>query len=157
MTTRCQQFEVYDAEEAVPRGTVFRTAKEAQAFMDDLTETWWWQKFYATPNPLLFGRTAPARVEVYFRSRGHSVNKYDKSKDGAVIELRPGQRDAKTLTHELAHIIAEALFDSHAHDPKFARTYAILVYEVLGSQAWLTLQAGYDRCGVDYQQSRRSQ
>jgi putative metallohydrolase (TIGR04338 family) len=140
-----QQYELYAAERAVPNGAVFSTAREAQAFVDGLRETWWWQRFYWK---------GPARVEVYFRPRGHSTNRWDKDKDAGLIELRPGQRDVKTILHELAHILAEALDDSHAHDPFFARTYAVLVYAVLGSRAWLTLQNGYNECGVDYMQNR---
>lgn len=149
MTTRCQQDEVYAAERDVPTGTSFATARQAQHYVDGLCDSWWWERFYWQ---------GPARVEVYFsRRRDMSVNKYERAKDGALIELAVGMRDEKTVLHELAHILAEALFDSHAHDPYFARTYAVLVYCVLGSDAWLALQRGYDRCGVAYLQNEQEE
>jgi len=146
--TKCQQYEVYAAEEAVPTGTVFCDVTHAQAFVDGLRETWWWERFYFA---------APARVEVYFRGGSMSLNGYDRAKDAGFIELAPGQRNVKTVLHELAHILAEVLFASHAHDPYFARTYAVLVYAVLGSLAWRTLQAGYERCAVDYTRNAKEE
>lgn len=138
---RCQQIEVYAAERDLPRGMTFVSARDAQAYVDALMSTWWYQRFYWN---------GPSRVEVYFRSRGNSTNKMDKDKDAGLIELTIGQRDEKTILHELAHILADWLNASNAHDPFFARTYAVLVYGALGSQAWLTLQRGFDACGIDY-------
>jgi putative metallohydrolase (TIGR04338 family) len=148
VNVRCQQDEVYAAERAVPPGRTFTDLADAQAFVDCLRETWWWERFFWA---------GPARVEVYFRRHGMSVNDYDRTRDAGLIELVAGQRDVKTLLHELAHNLANALHDSHAHDPHFARTYGVLVYAVMGSDAWLTLQGGYDACGVEYLQNTKEE
>lgn len=141
---RNQQEALYAAEQNVRRGRTFTNVRDAQRWVDDLRETWWWQRFF-------WG--APTRIEVYWRSRGNSsVGSWDKLNDAGVIEMLPQHRNELFILHELSHVIAAALNGSKAHDPFFARTYATLVYLVLGSDAWLELQAGYEKHGIDYMQ-----
>lgn len=140
-----QQDELYAAEESVTtRGMTFATSREAQVYLDALRDTWWWQKFFWK---------APARTEIYWKARGDSVGSYDKAKDAGLLEMVPAHRNELFILHELAHVVAEALHGSHAHDPYFARTYAVLVYCVLGSDAWLQLQRGYEAQCIEYLQN----
>jgi putative metallohydrolase (TIGR04338 family) len=141
---RYQQDEIYAAERGVTRGRWFNSVSDAQTWLDSLRETWWWERLFWN---------APARTEVHWRARGSSsVGKYDAANDGGVIEMLPDHRNQLFMLHELAHVIAAALNDSQAHDPFFARTYATLVYCVLGSDVWLELQREFDAHGVDYMQ-----
>lgn len=142
---RTQQDEIYAAEaEVAHRGRTFTSENAAQAWVDSLRETWWWQRFFWR---------GPARTEVYWRSRGSdSVGKYDKANDAGILEMLPSHRNELFILHELAHVLAAALNGSKAHDPFFARTYATLVYLVLGSDAWLELQESFDKHGIDYMQ-----
>jgi putative metallohydrolase (TIGR04338 family) len=144
MTTRCQQDEIYAAENGVNHGMWFTKEADAQAWLDALRDRWWWSKFFWK---------APARTEVYWRARGSSsVGSYHKDEDAGLLEMLPPHRNELIMLHELSHVIADALNDSHAHDPFFARTYATLVYLVLGSDTWLQLQHAFDEHGVDYMQ-----
>lgn len=143
-----QQDKVYEAQAGVTTGATFATEQEAQDFADKLRETWWWERFYWN---------GPARVEVYFSPGTASVGRFERDNDAGLIDLRPNGRNVRTLLHELAHVLAEALNDSHAHDPFWARTYGVLVYAVLGSQAWLELQSGYDACDVQYLQNTKDE
>lgn len=145
MTTRVQQDEVYAAEGRVRRGMTFASSRDAQAYVDSLRETWWWERFFWQ---------GPARIEVYWRSRGaSSVGKWEPENDAGLIEMLPSHRNELIILHEIAHVLADAIHGSHAHDPYFARTYAVLVYCVLGSDAWLELEAGYKEHGVEYLQN----
>jgi putative metallohydrolase (TIGR04338 family) len=141
---KCQQYELYAAERDVPQGMWFTKVKDAQAYLDTLREQWWWSKFFWK---------APARTEIYWRSRGDSsVGSYDKENDARLLEMLPEHRSELFILHELSHVIASALNDSTAHDPFFARTYLTLVYLVLDSDAYLELQRGFERESVDYMQ-----
>jgi putative metallohydrolase (TIGR04338 family) len=144
MVVRNQQDNVYVAERNVRIGHTFITAREAQAWLDGLRETWWWEKFYWN---------APSRTEVFWRSRGSaSVGSYDKANDAGVLEMLPVHRNELIILHELSHVIASAMNGSKAHDPFFARTYLTLVYLVIGTDAYLELQHGFEEQGVDYMQ-----
>ena len=100
--------------------------------VDNLRNEWWWEKFFWK---------GPVRTEVVFSHRADSVGWYDKDNDAGVMDMGVSHHNVKSILHELAHVLAHAINDSHAHDPFFARTYAVLVYAVMGSQAWLTLQS----------------
>lgn len=140
---RCQQDELYAAEaDVTTRGMTFVDEDDAQTYLDALRDTWWWQRFFWK---------APARTEIYWRARGSSsVGSYDKAKDAGLLEMLPAHRCELFILHELAHVIAAAMHGSEAHDPEFARTYAVLVYCTLGSDTWLQLSRAFDKNNVEY-------
>jgi hypothetical protein len=144
MNTGTQQFTLYDAEAKLSRGRVFQKLPELQAWVDELRETWWWQRFYPQV----------VRVEVGpARNRRESVGWFEAKQGAGRIEMTPTARDVRSITHELAHVMTAALHgDGHGHDPVFAREYGNLTWFISGPQAWLNLQAAYVRHGVDYGQ-----
>lgn len=139
---RCQQFQLYAAEDRVPRGRVFSTVEEIQAWVDGLRDTWWWPVFY--PQVL--------RVEVYRRdARKHeSVGWYEAPKRAGAIELLPCHWNEREVLHELAHVLAAARANSRAHDPAFARIYLELVYHAMGSEAYYRLWDAFTRDGIQH-------
>lgn len=137
-----QQEQVYAAERNLDLGHEFKTIDEARAFVDQLREQWWWDYFYEKIEDV---EVHPIRAR---RSQAH----WDEHERAGMIELAPHGRNVKTITHELAHVVAGALRGSSAHDPAYARTYACLTYLISGSDAWLQLQASFDAHGVDYMQ-----
>jgi hypothetical protein len=139
---KTQQKALYAAQENVMRGRQFTRVDEIQTFVDELRDTYWWQYRYARI----------LRVEVIFRPSGRSLGSYEADKNAGLIELSPQGRCLRTVAHELAHVVAEALYDSKSHDPWFAREYGVLTYHLLGSNAWLTLQRGYEIHHVNYLQ-----
>jgi putative metallohydrolase (TIGR04338 family) len=143
---RCQQDEIYEAEgEVLHRGMTFVDEDDAQTYVDALRDTWWWNTHFWA---------GPARVEIYWRSGGNqSVGEYVKSKDAGLIEMVEEDRCELYILHEIAHVIAACIHGSEAHDPHFARVYAVLVYCTLGSGAWLELKRAFDKHGVDYMQN----
>jgi hypothetical protein len=156
MATQTQQYDIYAAEVGVPNGTSFSSVAEAQAWVDGLRDTWWWPRFYWMIQRIEVGRAAK-RNAVNARGRKipgeASVGWWDASREAGRIEMQPYHFNVQTITHEIAHVVAEVLRGSTSHDPDFARTYAILTYLISGSDQWLKLQAGYERHGVDYLQA----
>lgn len=138
---KTQQTQIYAAEEELHVGRWFLTHANAQRWVDDLRDTWWW--------PRLYWRVA--RVEVGSAARRNkSVGWYDHEHEAGRIELPKLMLNEQTVIHELAHVVTEAAKTSTAHDPVFAREYVRLTYLVRGSKAWLELQAAFERHGVDY-------
>ena len=66
------------------------------------------------------------------------------------LEMLPQHLRPMVLLHELAHVCAKARYDSHAHDPWFARTYLDLVFHALGWDKWMALRHAFDDGGIDY-------
>lgn len=132
----CQQDTVYAAE-AELKGVhefAFEDIAEVQRFLDGLREQRWW--------PILIGR-----VEAYKRrGGGRSVGWYEPAKHAGGMEL--ATLKMTTVLHELAHVLAEALHGSHAHDPWYCREMLQLVYRVLGSDAYVLLRSAYEQHGV---------
>ena len=139
---KCQQFELYAAEERVAdKGQRFANLTEMQEFVDNLRDTWWWQLWYANVR----------RVEVGASLKPtESVGGWFASKNSGRIEMASQHHVMMFVLHELAHVLAAARFDSQAHDPQFGRVYTELVYLVMGEQAWLDLQVEFDRAGIEY-------
>lgn len=142
MELQCQQDEVYASEVGIPLGTRFGSLIELQQWVDDLRETWWWETFYA--------RIRRVEVGPAIRKKGAgSVGWWEKEAMAGRIEMQPFHRNVRDVTHELAHVIAEALHESHAHDPWFCREYLNLTYLISG-QVWQNLARAFDEHGVDY-------
>lgn len=144
MATRVQQFELYAAEhDGVPQGRTFNTEDELKAYVRELRESWWWPHFY--------WRVRDVHV---FRLPGgnKSVGTFFEEDWTGQIEMAPVHCTQLFVAHELAHVIADALYDSKSHDPAFARTYATLVYLTMGSTPWLALEAAFLKHKIEYQQ-----
>jgi hypothetical protein len=142
MKYRCQQDLVYAAEEALPRGREFRSLAELQRWVDDLRETWWWDARYA--------RVKRIEVGPAIRRKGaRSVGWWDRDMLAGRIEMHPFHRNVRDVTHEIAHVIAEALHNSEAHDPWFCREYLNLTYLISG-QVWQDLAHAFEQHDVDY-------
>lgn len=140
-----QQDELYAAEATVSVGTGFANLKEIQVWVDDLRDSWWWQKWYWMVE----------RVEVgTSRRQNKSVCWFDRDKNAGRMEMGHKHRDQLSAVHELAHVLAAARHNSQSHDPIFARTYLELTYLIRGSDAWLELQYAFNRAELDYGQYR---
>lgn len=139
-----QQQECYAAESDVSRGRVFDTVAEAQRFVDSLRdERWWTTQGY---------HLAVSRIEVGAAGKGkkNSVGWYEKDKGAGRIELTTHGLCMRVVLHEVAHVLASARHGSKSHDPWWAKTYLTLMSYVMGTDAYLTLQAGFNARGVDY-------
>jgi putative metallohydrolase (TIGR04338 family) len=91
------------------------------------------------------------RVEVgKARKNGGSVGAYEKDKNAGRIEMAPVHWNELFVLHELAHVLAKALYESKSHDPAFARTYLQLVFCVMGSTTYEALQSRFNQLGVVY-------
>lgn len=142
---RCQQDELYDAEETIDRGRRFGSLDEVQAWVDALRDERWWQVRY----------WMVARVEVGPGRRGAgSVGWFERDKNAGRMEMSPAHLSELFCLHELAHVLAAARDGSDSHDPTFARTYCELVYWVMGSLAWQRLATAFATYGIDYGQTR---
>lgn len=139
---RCQQFELYASEIGVPRGPRFDSAQEAEAWISEVRETRWFQDNF--PNVRFF------EFHARDRRRRESVGAFVPLDHTVLCELLPEHLNALDACHEAAHGLAEARYDSHAHDPWFARIYLELVYLMLGSSTYDTLREAFVRGGIDH-------
>lgn len=141
-----QQAALYDAERFVSMGRVFTSLAEIQAYVDALRDTWWWSYFYWKVGYVEVG---PARRG----GRDGSVGWYDHDKDAGRMEMAPVHWNEQTVTHELTHVVVDALgTPERGHGPFFARTYANLTFLISGSDRWLQLQAAFDKRKIEYMQ-----
>jgi putative metallohydrolase (TIGR04338 family) len=140
-TIKTQQQQVYRAQRDVPLGRRFKSITEVQEYLDGMRDTWWWHRWY----------WRIPRVEVYAATTEKtSMAGWDEANNAGLIILHKENRDQRALVHELAHVVAEALHNSHAHDPAYCRDYANLTYLIMGGDAWLKLQEGFEREKVEY-------
>jgi hypothetical protein len=142
---RNQQELVYTAETIAfggrDYGEIF-TLGEIQEWIDAARDSWWWTRNYAK---VLRIEVGPAR-----KGGPGSVGWFEPDKNAGRIELVPNHRNFHVIAHEVAHVMAEALFDSHSHDPYFAREYLKLVYFILGSEEYVKLFTAFNKHGVEF-------
>jgi putative metallohydrolase (TIGR04338 family) len=138
----CQQSEVYAAESTCSTGRLYPRVEDAQAFIDDLLQQDWWGE--------LFPEVTFVEVTVKVRSDTASVGAWFAETGGGHMDMLPVHLNQLILCHELAHVCAEAKFNSHAHDPWFARCYLELVYRSMGYEAWRELCFRFKELGVDH-------
>jgi putative metallohydrolase (TIGR04338 family) len=138
----CQQFELYAAEQTTTRGRTFVAPVDLQAWVDELRDLPYWQRNF--PQVL--------RVETHVRrtDKDGSVGGWYPEDGCGVIEMAPCHLTELYVLHELSHVLADARYGSHAHDPWFARTYLELVYHRLGSETYQELARVFDARGIDY-------
>jgi hypothetical protein len=136
----CQQFQLYAAE-GVVRGQAI-APDHLQRWVDGLRDLPYWLRNF--PQVL--------RIETHVRrsSREGSVGGWYPKDGCGVIEMAPVHLTDLYVIHEVTHVLAHARYDSHAHDPWFARTYLELVHARLGSERYLELARSFDRAGIDY-------
>lgn len=140
---RCQQEELYAAERGVDHGRQFDSIEAIQVFVDGLRdERWWFAQGFWTVERIEVGRPSKRN------ERDGSVGWYEKAMNAGRIEMAQVHWDELTVLHEVAHVLADALHNSEAHDPYFARIYLTLVSCVMGPQVYTRLRNSFDRRGV---------
>lgn len=142
-TVRCQQSALYAAEGTVrDRGRTFAGVTEAQRFVDGLRATWWWPFFYWQVEYVEVGRA---------RANGAgSVGVWYPEKNAGRIEMWHGHLTVPDITHELAHVLADARHGSKSHDPWFAREFLNLTYLISGSNAYVNLRDAFVRYRIEF-------
>lgn len=136
----CQQYELYSAEGVCPKGRTL-TAKELQAYVDQLRENPWFERNF----PQI------ARIEAYAKKSGRaSVGGFYDEQACGVIEMLPVHMNELYVLHEISHVLAHARFNSHAHDPWFARIYLEAVFTYMGSEAYKLLADSFTKSGIDF-------
>lgn len=140
--TRCQQDPVYAAQATTDRGALL-TLEEAQRWVDDLRESWWWEKWIG--DRVLRVEVGPAR-----KGTLDSVGWYVEAARSGRMEFGPSKPSQGLVVHELAHVLAAARRRSQSHDPWFARIYLELSYLMRGSAAYEELRKAFDTHRVDY-------
>lgn len=141
---KTQQEECYAGEAHLERGRVFPSVTDAQHFVDALRNTPWWT---AHGFHLAVPRT---EVGAAGEDKTMSVGWFDKDMGAGRVELTSGGMCERVVLHEVAHVLASAKYSSKSHDPWWAKTYLTLVACVMGSDAYLALQRGFDTHRVDY-------
>lgn len=140
----CQQFALYAAEASLPKGRSFSGQAELQAYVDSMRDTPLWERQY---EDLL-------RVEAFAKGStrdNFSCGAFDKSANCGVVEMLPVHMNELYVCHEVAHVLADFRYGSHAHDPWFARTYLELVYTMMGAEAYAALRDAFENGGIDHQ------
>lgn len=143
---RTQQYDLYASERGVQDGPVFASVADVQVWLDDLRDTWWWERWLTD---------SVKRVEVGIGRPGPGVagvGWYERPKLAGRMEFARGaELNERRLVHELSHVIASARRDSKSHDPWFARVYLELTYLIRGSDRYLELRQAFDAHGIDYE------
>jgi putative metallohydrolase (TIGR04338 family) len=143
MVVKNQQQLVYDAERVLGHMRRFKDVAEVEEFVNGLRDTWWWQRF--------FWRVPYIEVETtHMQINGLAY--WNVHKNAGLIELNPKMPNGLTLVttvHEMAHIFADAIFNSTAHDPEYCRTYLWLVNLIIGADEYLKLQDAFKKRGVE--------
>jgi len=138
----CQQYELYAAEQNVPRGHDIE-ACELQSYVDELRETPYWASRYG--NVLRIDAVALTWSQTV---RG-SVGAWFPKNNSGKIEMCPAHMCELFVLHEVAHVLADARHGSHSHDPYFTRVYLELVYTYMGSEAYAALKTAFEEAGID--------
>lgn len=141
MNGTCQQFELYAAEGTVDQGQAIAPGA-LQAWVDDLRDLPYWQRTF--PQVL--------RVETHVRrsDKDGSVGGWFEKDGCGQIEMAPVHLTELYVLHEVSHVLAEARYGSHAHDPWFARTYLELVAARLGGRTYEELYRVFTERGIDH-------
>ena len=139
---RCQQFELYAAEDNVSDGMVFISLDEVKLYVRGLLDSEWWGRMYPTVRGVeVGGRDAGQRDSVGAFDRGEGVGR---------IEMARSHWCEQAVIHELAHVFASAASGSQAHDPWFARHYLDLTYLSRGSEAFMALLFAFNIAGIEH-------
>jgi len=145
--TKNQQALIYAAQCVVPPDPYFGDIAQAQLFVDILRDQPWWDRTYS--------KVAYVEVGATRRNATKSVGWWDAEHNAGRIELCASGMQARTVVHELAHVVADALDGSTAHDPTFARRFVELTYHALGVEAYVALTTSFDAHGVEYLKEER--
>lgn len=140
MTVRCQQDEVYAAENKAGGWGRDLTIDEARGYATDLVSESWFREQW--------GRVLD--VEVNGRRARDGVGHWDEKTWVGQVELGPGVRNERTLLHEIAHVVAAAQHGSNAHDPAFVGIYLELCYRRRGVEVWTALREAMLANGVEW-------
>ena len=142
---KTQQLALYAAERrVVDKG---RQIVDVQAYVDQIVNQAWFGETY----PMV-----PAIDVKLIPSGSGSVGGYDRAKRRGMMDMLPVHRVENYVLHELAHVLAEAKFESKSHDPFFARIYLELVFRLRGVNAWLDLKAEFDQDNICYDERTES-
>jgi putative metallohydrolase (TIGR04338 family) len=138
---RCQQHELYRAEERVSRGKEFTNIEGVRAFVRHLRDQAWWDTRYFM--------VMDVEVNEAPRGAAGSVGGYDPGTGVGQIDMNRNHFSVLFVLHELAHVVARALHKSQAHCPWFALEYLRMVYSVMGSDAYVELKRVFDEGGIE--------
>lgn len=97
-----------------------------------------------------FGRSACAKVEVYYGGQGASGDFY-----GGRIRLGTQTRSNAVALHELAHVITGRYYRDNlkkleAHGPQFCAVYLLLVRVIMGDKPANDLRAAFELKGCRF-------
>jgi len=136
----CQQDELYAAECAVPHGRAIAPGA-LQSWVDALRDLPWWDRNF--PQVL--------RIEAHVRKTSNqgSVGGWYPEDGCGVIEMAPCHLNEMIVCHEVCHVLAAAGYNSHAHDPWFARTYLELFCQVR-PDLYVPLYNAFTTGGIDF-------
>lgn len=136
---RCQQDELYRAEDLIEHGEMFQSHAEIERWCNSLRETWWWSRFYPRVEVIEVTPSTDPRA---------SVGAYYEGEGLAVLNLHEVHFYEHYVLHELAHPLAKARFGSTSHDPFFARVLLELTFLVRGQEAWEDLGRAFEQYGI---------
>jgi putative metallohydrolase (TIGR04338 family) len=134
-----QRQKLYDAEDVLARSPDYQTVEECQAFIDGVLRSRWFQSRWGQRR-IFVGPGRGQRRAIAFSTRL------------VQLEMPKWSRQRQVLLHELAHcLIPDNLA---AHGREFAGVYLFLVRQVMGDEAWATLQSSFRAHRVHYNNSR---
>lgn len=139
MTVLTQQNKLYAAERRALRGRDL-TLVEARGLVNKLRDLPWWEE--NVPGVL--------DVEVRAVASGRSCAAWHAPEGAGVIEMRAHDLYERMVCHEIAHVLAEALWGSTSHCPMYARLYLTTVYLAMGPEAYKELYDAFVEDGIDF-------
>lgn len=135
----CQQDELYSAERSITQGFEFHSVDEVQEYVDQMRDTPWWERNFSQVR----------RVEVIRWQKGKADGGGYAGDGIGVVPWHPAWHEL-IVVHEVTHALASARFQSHAHDPWFARVYLEAVWTYMGPDAYVALRRAFGKHGVDH-------
>lgn len=136
----CQQDELYAAEHTVPHGKVIQPG-DLQDWVDALRDLPWWDRN--------FPQVLRVECHVLTTNKNGSVGGWYPQDGCGVIEMAPVHLNEMIVCHEVCHVLAAAGYNSHAHDPWFARTYLELLSQVR-PDLYVNLYDAFTKGGIDF-------
>lgn len=137
---KCQQQELYAAQQACPEGRTFSTVEEVQQYYDE----------WLTSSPFLtLNYPGVGKIEVGKAVGKHHCGGFDFGRNVGRCDFHFPVKE-RTVIHEAAHSLAKQRDGSQAHCPYFCRTYLELIFDKMGSEAYSLLRASMEQHGVQH-------
>jgi putative metallohydrolase (TIGR04338 family) len=136
---RCQQDALYASERSVSFGDAFKTARDAEKWVNRVRDTRWFRDNFPTVEDIEIVRV---------NRRAGSVGGF---KNGWVVcNMITAHLNQLFVCHEVAHGLVAARYGRNAHGPWFARVYLELVWFLMGPTAYLDLWRAFERDAIDH-------